>query len=115
MSRIAFGFAIVVAVVAVVGAIVWQAKYSREARVEAAYESCIRQFGGRHDAPKGSAASEPNGPATVTADSLGKSMQDLVKGVTAGMSGAVCGAVREACRADFEGAVCQNALAGFQN
>ena len=88
--------------------------FSREARIDAAYESCIRQFGGKPEGPKGSAGSPPNGRANGMAESLGKAMQDLVKGVTAGMSSAVCGAVREACRSDFEGAVCQNALAGFQ-
>jgi hypothetical protein len=45
---------------------------------------------------------------------MSRTMQDLVKGVTAGMTGAVCGAVRDACNADFDGAVCQNALAGFK-
>ena len=114
MSRVAIGFALGVATVAIVAAIVWQTTYSREARIEAAYESCIRQFGGKPEGPKGSAGSAPNDRAAGMAESLGKAMQDLVKGVTAGMSSAVCGAVREACRSDFEGAVCQNALAGFQ-
>ena len=41
-------------------------------------------------------------------------MTDLVRGVTSGMSGAVCGALRDACRADFDGVVCRNAIAGFR-
>jgi hypothetical protein len=73
----------------------------------------MKQFGGAADKTPPAA-----GPATLVdptlADSLGKAMQDLVRGVTAGMSGSVCGAVRDACRSDFDGAVCQNALAGFK-
>jgi hypothetical protein len=30
------------------------------------------------------------------------------------MSEAVCGALRDACRADFDGVVCRNAIAGFR-
>ena len=102
----------VAAVVAVIAWIVWQHEYSREARIERAYASCMKQFGGAPD-PKAAKAPPPPADATL-AESLGKAMQDLVKGVTAGMSGAVCGAVRDACRADFDGAVCQNGLAGFK-
>ena len=97
-------------VVAIVGWLVWQKEYSREARIERAYASCMKQFGG---ADAKTPAKAPPADATL-AESLGKAMQDLVKGVTAGMSGAVCGALRDACRADFEGAVCQNALSGFK-
>ena len=72
-------------VVAIVGWLVWQREFSREARIERAYAACMKQFGG---------APEAKAPATVPpdatlAESLGKAMQDLVKGVTAGMSGAV--------------------------
>jgi len=99
-------------VVAVVAGIVWQREYSQEARIAHAYDACMKQFGGTADKPPPAAA-----PATVDptlADSLGKAMQDLVRGVTAGMSVSVCGTVRDACHADFDGAVCQNALAGFR-
>ena len=104
----------IVAVAAIAAAIVWQHTGSREARIERAYASCMEQFGG------GAAAAPPASTAPVGttdptfADQLGKAMQDLVKGVTSGMSGAVCGTLRDACKADFEGAVCQNALAGFK-
>ncbi len=109
---------LVLAVVAagVAGAIVWQTRFSREAQIERAYESCLRQFGGnalRQDTP-GRTETHAAGSGPTLSDSLGKAMEDLVRGVTAGMSGAVCGAVREACKADFDGAVCRNALAGFR-
>lgn len=104
---------VVVAVIAIAAALAWQRAYSHEARIERAYASCMKQFGGA--APeRGAPASPPAAQDPALADSLGRAMQDLVKGVTAGMSGAVCGAVRDACHADFEGAVCQNALAGFK-
>jgi hypothetical protein len=98
-------------VVAILVAIVWQREFSPEARIGRAYDACMKRFGGKADAPPQAVAPAPVDP--VLADSLGKAMQDLVRGVTAGMSGAVCGAVRDACRADFDGAVCRNALAGF--
>ena len=103
---------VVAAVAAVVAWVLWDREFSREAKIERAYASCMKQFGG---IPETKTAA-PAAPATETtlADSLGQAMQDLVKGVTKGMSGAVCGAVRDACRSDFEGAVCRNALAGFK-
>jgi hypothetical protein len=100
----------VAAVVAIVGFLVWQREFSREARIERAYAACMKQFGGTPEAK-----APPSVPPDATfAESLGKAMQDLVKGVTSGMSAAVCGGLRDACRADFDGAVCQNALAGFK-
>jgi hypothetical protein len=102
----------VAVVVAVVAGIVWQREYSQEARIARAYDSCMKQFGGAADKPPPTPSPTPVDP--TLAESLGKTMQDLVRGVTAGMSGAVCGAVRDACRSDFEGAVCQNAIAGFK-
>ena len=102
----------VAVVVAVVAGIVWQREYSQEALIERAYASCMKQFSGAADKPPPTPSPTPVDP--TLAESLGKTMQDLVRGVTAGMSGAVCGAVRDACRADFDGAVCQNAIAGFK-
>jgi hypothetical protein len=98
-------------VVAVVAGIVWQREYSKEARIAHAYDACMKQFGGTADKPP---AAAPAAVDPTLADSLGKAMQDLVRGVTAGMSVSVCGTVRDACHADFDGAVCQNALAGFK-
>ena len=112
-SRVALRIALAVVAAAIVAAIVWQTNYSRDARIERAYESCIRQFGGSAPAQRPGVAPSRGGSDPTLGESIGNAMQDLVKGVTAGMSGAVCGAVREACRADFDGAVCQNALAGF--
>jgi hypothetical protein len=104
--------AVLVVVVAIVAAILWQREYSREARIEHAYASCMKQFGGT--AAPGTAPKATDTPDPTLAESMSRTMQDLVKGVTAGMTGAVCGAVRDACNADFDGAVCQNALAGFK-
>lgn len=114
MSRVAIGFALGVAAAAVAGAIAWQTTYSREARIEAAYESCMVRFGGKSGPGKDADVPAQGDRAGGAAESVGKAMQDLAKGVTASMSGAVCGALREACRTDFEGVVCQNALAGFR-
>ena len=99
-------------VVAVVAGIVWQREYSQDARIAHAYDACMKQFGGTADKQPPAAAPAKVDP--TLADSLGKAMQDLVRGVTAGMSVSVCGTVRDACHADFDGAVCQNALAGFK-
>ena len=99
---------------AIVAAIAWQRFYSHEAQIERAYGACMAQFGGPTPAPKGASAPVDAGRSASAADALGKAIQDLARGVTAGMSGAVCGAVRDACHADFDGVVCRNALAGFR-
>jgi len=104
---------VVVAIVAgsaIVAALAWQHYHSRDAQIERAYEACMARFGASKSAP---AAVDP-GTTPSAADALGQAMQDLVRGVTSGMSGAVCGAVRDACRADFDGVVCRNAIAGFR-
>lgn len=110
-------FVVLVVVLAIIAVVFWQRGYSREARIERAYASCMKQFGGgapERPASSATPSAAASAPTPTLADSLGQAMQDLVKGVTAGMSGAVCGAVRDACQADFDGAVCQNALAGFK-
>lgn len=99
---------------AIVAAIAWQRLYSHEAQIERAYQACIAQFGGTAPAAKSPAAPAGANESASAADALGKAIQDLARGVTAGMSGAVCGAVRDACHADFDGVVCRNALAGFR-
>ncbi|CAG0959884.1 hypothetical protein BURK1_00658 [Burkholderiales bacterium] len=114
MRRALARIALVVLAVAIVASIAWQQVYSNEARIEHAYATCMSQFGGAARAPAAAPATEAGVPGATMAESLGKAMTDLAKGVTAGMSAAVCGAVRDACRADFDGAVCQNALAGFR-
>ncbi|MCC6379556.1 MAG: hypothetical protein IT519_12150 [Burkholderiales bacterium] len=110
------GVRVVVAVLvgaAIVAAIAWQRLYSQEAQIERAYEACMTRFGGGKEGAKAATPPE-SGSQASGADALGKAMQDLVRGVTAGMSEAVCGALRDACRADFDGVVCRNAIAGFR-
>ena len=78
--------ALAVVAACVAGAIVWQTQFSREAQIERAYESCLRQFGGNALGQATPGRTEPvaagSGPALT--DSLGKAMEDLVRGVTAG-------------------------------
>lgn len=102
------------AIVAIVAAIAWGRYTSREAKIERAYEACMAQLGASTSAPAAATPPSAAAPSTSAADALGKAMGDLVRGVTAGMSGAVCGAVRDACHADFDGVVCRNAIAGFR-
>lgn len=99
--------------VAIVAAIAWQRLYSQEARIERAYHACMARFGANRDVAGGAGSSAAASQAPDV-NGLDKAMQDLVHGVTAGMSKAVCGAVRDACRADFDGIVCRNAIAGFR-
>ncbi len=104
---------VVVAIVlglAVVGVLAWRHYHSRDAQIERAYAACMARFAGAKAAPPAATS----GAAPSAADALGEAMTDLVRGVTSGMSGAVCGALRDACRADFDGVVCRNAIAGFR-
>lgn len=100
----------IVAGIAIVAALAWQHYHSRDAQIERAYEACMTRFGASKSAP---ATADPRATQSA-ADALEQAMRDLVRGVTSGMSGAVCGALRDACRADFDGVVCRNAIAGFR-
>jgi hypothetical protein len=103
---------LIVIVVAVVGWLVWERHFSRDARIDTAYRTCMKSFGGEADA-NGSAKAPP-AKGDDPAAAIAKGMSDAMTSVLQGVGGAMCGAVRDACRRDFDGSICQAALARYR-
>jgi hypothetical protein len=103
---------LVVIVVAVVGWLVWERHFSRDARIDAAYRNCMKAFGGEAGTSGGVTAPPAKGDDPAAA--IAKGMSDAMTSVLQGVGGAMCGAVRDACRRDFDGSICQAALARYR-
>ena len=98
-------FALVVVVVTIVGYLLWHRPLSQGARIEAAYNACMKDMDAAStkanaQAPKG------NEPAS----SVTKAMGDTMVAMLQGMGGAMCGVMKDACTKDFDGQLCQTAL-----
>lgn len=98
---------------AFVAVVLYRQFVSRDARIERAYEACMKSFAATPPAPSAAAPAPASDPLGALAQSLGQTMTELVAGVTAGMSGAICGALRDRCKADFDGAICRAGLERF--
>jgi hypothetical protein len=106
-------YLLVVGIVAIVGYLIWHQRYSQEARIDTAFNSCMKQFGAKTEPAKSAAsgkAPEVSDPATALAKGLGDAMTSIVQG----FGGTVCGAVKDTCAKDFNGPVCQTALDKFK-
>jgi len=103
---------LIVIVVAVVGWLVWERHFSRDARIDAAYRTCMKSFGG--EAGTNGGATAPPAKADDPAAAIAKGMSDAMTSVLQGVGGAMCGAVRDSCRRDFDGSICQAALARYR-
>jgi hypothetical protein len=111
--RDALKYLLVVAIVAIVGYLVWHQRFSKEAKVDVAFNTCIKQFSVLPDKAKsggGVKAPTDNDPAAAMTKSLGDAMASIMDGV----GGAVCGTVKDTCAQDFNGNVCQAALNRFK-
>jgi hypothetical protein len=102
--------ALVVVIVVVLGWLVWERHFSRDARVDRMHAACMREFGGATDdsptAPDARAGKD-DGPAAAIA----KGAADALTSLRQGVGSAVCGMARDACKRDYDGQVCQAALA----
>jgi hypothetical protein len=107
---------IIVVVVAVAGLsyFLWNHYFSRTARIERAYVACIdRLNAGMSKATPPVTAQTPGGDASAAlAKGMGDAMTSMVRGMTSAMGGAMCSVIRDTCRQDFDGPVCQAALSG---
>lgn len=99
-------------IVVVVGWLVWERHFSRDARIDSAYRSCMKAIGG--DAAAGGSAKAPPAKSEDPAAAIAKGVTDALTSVMQGVGGAMCGAVRDACRRDFDGSICQAALARYR-
>jgi hypothetical protein len=91
--------AIVVIVLAAVGYYAWSHYFSREAKVERAYQSCVSKMSAGIEKAKGSASQSGD-----------KNMQEAMNSMMQGIGDAMCGMIKEACKQDYNGQVCQAAI-----
>jgi hypothetical protein len=96
---------------------IWQRFFSHAARVDAVHAACVAEFA----AGQATVRSQLQAPSPRPGDPVGAAVNDLSQGlgrlvdqVAGGLSDAACGALREACRLDFEGEACRRARAHFR-
>ena len=104
---------LVVVIVAVLGYLIWERHFSRDARIESAFNACMKELGASAERAKpdaGAAAQKGSDPATSIAKGVGDALTSMLQG----MGGAMCGALKQTCTKDFEGQICQAALKRYQ-
>jgi hypothetical protein len=111
--------AAIVIVLVLAGLLVWNQLYSRSARIETAYKACMKQVGAADEQTKAAidkdAATRKSGdPAAAMVDGLAKGLGRAMSSMVQGMGSAMCGAVRDTCHRDFDGALCRAALAQYR-
>jgi hypothetical protein len=82
---------IAIAVIAL-GYFGWTHYFSRDAKIERAFQSCVSKMNAGVDQGK--------------VKSTDEAMASMMKGI----GGAMCGMIKEACKQDFNGPVCQAAI-----
>ena len=94
--------------IALAGAVVWWFVHANERKIDAAYQACMKEFGG--SAGKATADYAARRPADTEAKSIGDAVTSMMQGI----GGAICGAVRDSCTRDLNGTACQAALARYR-
>jgi len=103
---------LIVVIVAVLGYLVWERHFSRSARIESAFNACMKELGASPEQPKDTSTLTQKG--SDPAGSIAKGVGDALTSMLQGMGGAMCGALKETCTKDFDGQVCQTALKRYQ-
>lgn len=104
---------LIVVIVAVLGYLVWERHFSRGARIESAFNACMKELGASTENPKPD-NSAPTQKDSDPAASIAKGVGDALTSMLQGMGGAMCGALKDTCTRDFDGQVCQSALKRYQ-
>lgn len=100
---------LVVVTVVMLGYLGWDHFFSRAAKIERAYQACMKQINTGMDRAKADVdAKTANGNDPSAA--LAKGMSNALTAMMQGMGGAMCGTIKETCNQDFYGPVCQSAL-----
>jgi hypothetical protein len=106
---------IIVAVILLAGALVWNKLFSKDARIEGAYRACVRDVGAAADAVKiGSPRETPPGRPGTTVATAVHGVDEVVQGTVRNLGGATCETVRSRCRDDYGGDLCQAALRQYR-
>jgi hypothetical protein len=82
----------------------WQRTFSRDAQIEAVHQACTTEFAEAAARMKSGVQSgeSPSAIAKSMIDGLGR----MIDGMTGSMGDTVCATVRDACREEFDGAIC---------
>ena len=98
-----------IAMLVIVGYAVWDRNFSRSAKIESAYNTCMKHFSAATDKAKADASNQqPKGDDAAAA--LAKGMGDAMTSMVQGFGGALCGTIKDSCKQDFDGPICQAAL-----
>jgi len=101
---------VVVLVVVVLGYFGWNRYFSRDAKIERAYQACVDKINAGMDKAKADMAAQSSS-SNNPGDALAKGMADaMVTALQQGMTGPMCGMIKGACKEDFNGPFCQAAL-----
>jgi hypothetical protein len=81
----------------------WQHYLSRDAQVAALHRACLDEFAAAGGKMKSGLAPKSDPPFIKgLSEGLGKALE----GLSGGVGSAVCDAMRDACRLDFDGRIC---------
>jgi hypothetical protein len=97
--------------VAGISYLVWEHYFSRAAQIERAYTACVSQFDAGMNKGTADNTKVPSGndPSATLAKGMADAMTSMVQGMAGAMGGAMCGSIRDACKQDFDGPICQAA------
>lgn len=104
---------LIVVIVAVLGYLVWERHFSRDARIESAFNACMKELGASTESAKPDTGTSTQ-KGTDPAASIAKGVGDALTSMLQGMGGAMCGALKDTCTRDFDGPICQSALKRYQ-
>ena len=114
---------IIVVVLGLAGFLVWQKLFSPTARIERAYQTCLKDAATAGEkmksdlaakAPPGKAGDPDADASRAMAEAMTQGMSQVMQGMVQGLSGAMCGAMKNACLSDFDGGMCQSALGRYK-
>jgi len=103
---------LIVVIMAVLGYLVWERHFSRGARIESAFNACLKELGASVEKSRDTSA--PTQKGSDPAASIAKGVGDALTSMLQGMGDAMCGALKQTCTKDFDGQICQSALARYQ-
>jgi hypothetical protein len=107
---------IIVAVILLAGGLVWHKLFSKEARIEAAYQACMRQVGATAESVRIGPPPQAAPPAKAESAAAGivQGVDQIMQASIHGVGGAMCGTIRSSCGENFQGDFCQTALRQYK-
>jgi hypothetical protein len=106
---------IIVAVILLAGGLVWHKLFSKDARIEAAYQACMRQVGATAESVRiGPPQATPPARAESATAGIVQGVDQVMQTSIQGVGGAMCGTIRSSCGDNFQGDFCQTALRQYK-